>query len=33
MNVGLNYLNGFLFGFGLLTAVVIFRVVLHVPIC
>ncbi len=33
MNVGLNYVNGLLFGAGFLTAVVIFKVLLHVGIC
>lgn len=28
-----NYVNGLLFGAGLLTAVVIFKVLLHVSIC
>lgn len=33
MNVGMSYVSGLLFGAGFLTAVVIFRVVLHIPIC
>lgn len=33
MGVGLNYVNGLLFGSGFLTAVVIFRVLLHVSVC
>lgn len=31
--VGMQYVNGLLFGAGMLTAVVIFRVLLHVSIC
>lgn len=29
----MQYVSGFLFGAGMLTAVVIFRVVLHISVC
>lgn len=29
----MTYINGFLFGAGMVTAVVIFRVLLHVSVC
>lgn len=31
--MGMQYVNGLLFGAGLLTAVLIFKVVLHVSVC
>ena len=31
--VGMSYVNGFLFGAGFITAAVIFKVLLHVGIC
>lgn len=33
MNTGMNFVNGLLWGAGFLTAVVIFKVLLHAPIC
>jgi hypothetical protein len=33
MAVGMQYVSGLLFGAGMLTAVVIFRVLLHVSFC
>jgi hypothetical protein len=33
MNTAMNYINGLLFGSGLITAAVIFRVILHVSVC
>lgn len=33
MNMGLSYVNGLFFGAGMLTAVVIFKLLLHVNVC
>jgi hypothetical protein len=33
VNTGMQYVNGLLFGAGLMTAVVIFRVLLHQGVC
>ncbi len=33
MNVGINFVSGLLFGSGFLTAVVIFKVLLHQSMC
>lgn len=33
MNTAMSFVNGMLFGAGFLTMVVIFKVVLHAPIC
>jgi len=33
MNTGLSYVSGLLFGAGLLTAAIIFKVLFHVSLC
>lgn len=33
MEIGMQFINGFLFGSGFITAAVIFKVLLHVSIC
>lgn len=32
-DIGMSYVNGFLFGAGFVTAAIIFKVLLHVSVC